>query len=148
MNSNTGFAIGSTAYPPPTNSAGIISRTTDGGHSWNDKIFPVALWLNSIKFKGNTGIACGIDYYGVSTVLRTTNNGINWVQTLTSTHGDLQSIEFLNDSIIILTGFVEANGIVLRSSNWGENWTLINSTTPSFTYGIHFQNILTGFWLD
>jgi photosystem II stability/assembly factor-like uncharacterized protein len=144
LNNNTGFTIGSVPWPPPTYSAGFISRTTDGGHTWSQGIYPLAYSFNSLDIKGNLAMVCGSGYDG-SIIFLTTNYGNNWIYKQTNTFGDLQSINFLSDSIIITSGYTSTYGVVLKTTNLGTNWLVISNSLPPYIYDSYFINQNTGY---
>jgi photosystem II stability/assembly factor-like uncharacterized protein len=133
VNSNTGWYA---------RAKGHISKTTDGGMSWNT-ISICTDDLNSIKFPDlNTGYVCGIN----GRLMKTTNGGLYWSQQNSSSNDTLASLDFLNE----LTGWCAGKNFILYTSNGGVqwNWQNVDSSIikPRFTVLKMFdsQNGLAG----
>jgi photosystem II stability/assembly factor-like uncharacterized protein len=140
LNNNTGFIVHRIEYPPPTNSAGLISKSFDGGISWNDMIFPLAMWLNTVDFRNNIGITGGLGFDG-SRFFRTTDYGNSWFYNNQLNSGDIQCIKFITDSIVIASGH---NGIISKSTDKGITWNIITNSIPIQLNDLKFININSG----
>ena len=123
---------------------GYISRTTDGGESWNDLNTETELNLYSVKFIDSTyGFAVGYKSdYSEGIVLRTTDGGENWQSQILQVRM-LNSVFIIDKDIAWISGSEETTegnkGIILYSSNGGSNWeTQYTSETSSAIYSIHF----------
>lgn len=120
INSNTGWYA---------RSKGQISKTTDGGISWNTYDVD-ANDLNSIKFvNANTGYVCGNN----GRLLKSINGGLNWSIQNPSSTDTLVSIDFVNE----LTGWCAGRDFIVNTTNGGSQWYRQNIDTsivkPRFT---------------
>lgn len=120
INSNTGWYA---------RSKGQISKTTDGGISWNTYTVD-ANDLNSIKFvNANTGYVCGNN----GRLLKSINGGLNWSIQNPSSTDTLVSIDFVNE----LTGWCAGRDFIVYTTNGGSQWYRQNVDTsivkPRFT---------------
>jgi photosystem II stability/assembly factor-like uncharacterized protein len=128
INSNTGWYA---------RSKGEISRTTDGGLTWNTYKADVND-LNSIKFvNANTGYVCGNN----GRLLKSVNGGLNWAIQNPSSNDTLVSIDFINE----LTGWCAGRDFIIYTSNGGSQWYRQNVDTntvkPQFTILKMYDNL-------
>jgi photosystem II stability/assembly factor-like uncharacterized protein len=93
-----------------------ISRTTDGGASWNSQTLPVTGGISRIVFLSSTiGLAVGSD----GAILKTTNSGSTWIQKESGTNRGLSSINFLDSQ----HGWACGIDTVLLTTDQGETWS-------------------------
>jgi photosystem II stability/assembly factor-like uncharacterized protein len=120
INSNTGWYA---------RAKGQISKTTDGGLTWNTITVDVND-LNSIKFvNANVGYVCGNN----GRLMKSINGGINWSIQNTSSNDTLIAVDFVNE----LTGWCAGRDFIIYTSNGGSQWYRQNIDTntikPRFT---------------
>ncbi|MCX6164004.1 MAG: YCF48-related protein, partial [Ignavibacteriae bacterium] len=120
INSNTGWYA---------RSKGEISKTTDGGISWNTYKVDIND-LNSIKFvNANTGYVCGNN----GRLMKSTNGGLNWSWQNPNSSDTLVTIDFINE----LTGWCAGKDFIIFTTNGGSQWYRQNVDTntvkPRFT---------------
>lgn len=105
LNSNTGWLSG---YK------GRITKTIDGGLTWNTKYIDTVNILSINFLSLNTGYACGT--YGK--IYKTSNSGLNWNQQNSSVTDSLRSIDFINEN----TGWCTGKNYILKTTNGGLQW--------------------------
>jgi photosystem II stability/assembly factor-like uncharacterized protein len=106
-NSNYGMAVG----------GHIISKTTDGGITWEDQEFPSLPLFRGVSFI-DTNHATVVGKDGI--ILHTTNGGENWVDQQSNTTEDLQDVCFTD----IYRGTAVGDwGTILITTDGGNNWT-------------------------
>lgn len=140
IDANTGFASGyyyESFIPIPK---GLISRTTNGGLTWNNFLSPnISNMINSVYFiNSNTGFA--VDSWG--NILRTTNNGNNWNTIYTAPNNSLNAIQFLSSNVGFASG---GHGIMLKTVNSGLNWYQISFVDTNTITTLNFIDSLNGF---
>lgn len=131
VNSNLGFAIGST---------GKIRRTSDGGNTWSLIPTNTTQFQTGISFiNDNTGWVCGSN----GNILKTTNAGINF-STVSQLNDAFVNIFFINANTGWVTGSKDS---IYKSTNGGINWlgTKLLFDNKKY-YGIYFVNELIG-WI-
>ena len=125
---------------------GWISRTTNGGASWDSigsSAGTTALWkasfgdASTVYIGGNSGL-----------VLKSTNAGVNWVSVASPSGGSNRTV-FALDANTVFTGSL--NGTIYKSTNGGTSWTpMVTGSTTSIIFGIYFFNanagIVSGEW--
>lgn len=120
INSNTGWYA---------RSKGEISKTTDGGITWNTyKVTNVD--LNSIKFTNeNTGYVCG----NSGRLMKSTNGGLNWSWQNPNSNDTLVTIDFVNEN----TGWCAGRDFIIFTTTGGAQWYRqyvdTNTIKPRFT---------------
>lgn len=127
---NTGIVCGAN---------GKISRTTNGGTSWNTMTVASSTWYDLHFINSNTGFVAGASS---NKVYKTTNKGLNWTSiglTLTATSYGIYAWDANN--IIVCS----SSGNVVKTTNGGTTWTTINTGTTASLYKINFINNSTGF---
>ncbi len=129
VNSNTGYIAGGNAFQ----GVGEMSKTTDGGNTWNylSLSSPLANYqINNIDFvDANTGWAVGtLGPFDPALVTKTTDGGTTWnTQTLqTSPNGSAIKVQMINANV----GYVLANTLY-STIDGGTTWT--KSTDPYVT---------------
>ena len=121
LNDQTGFAGGGFR----------ISKTTNGGTSWTEKILPDTTSISSIRFLNSlTGYACGgryiNPYWSQQQLFKTTNGGENWL-TIFVDNGTMTNESFNDvsafDSLVYVTkgggGAMSTVGSMYYSQNSG-----------------------------
>ncbi len=115
----TGWAVGPFPNIPIDGAQPVtILKTVDGGDTWERRIFPEPLILNSVTFAGDglTGWAVGID----GDILKTVDAGESWERKRSGTSVDLESVTFRRDG---RTGWIVGrNGTILKTKDGGETW--------------------------
>ena len=121
-------------------SGGQISKTTDGGQTWNNQTSNTTTQLNSIfMIDQNYGWAAGFN--GV--IVKTTDGGVNWNNITTPTAEMLTGIKFLDQN----NGWaIGNNGTILKSMDGGTSWALWSTNLESNLTNGFFLNSQTG-WL-
>lgn len=139
LDDNTGYICGTNQL---FQGNGIISRTTDGGGSWNSVGTLTNAPFLDIQFANpNLGIAVGAE----GQISRTTDGGNSWnVQTYLNPNSGsyevLNSVHFADASTVYIAGgYFEM--IVLKSTDGGGNWTRL--TLPSY-----FQRLKSVYFTD
>lgn len=120
INSNTGWY---------TRSKGEISKTTDGGVTWNT-YKATNVDLNSIDFVNeNTGYVCG----NSGRLMKSTNGGLNWSWQNPLSNDTLVSVDFVNEN----TGWCAGRDFIIYTTTGGAQWYKQNVDTntikPRFT---------------
>lgn len=130
VNENTGWFCGQ---------AGLLSKTTNGGITWNEILNNGGHYYNDIHFVNeNTGF---LAVYGM--INKSTDGGNTWtVSTLLEDNSVAHSISFINEN----TGWVCARGIY-KTTNAGNNWLHYNIHIYEHfnLYSISFPTINTGY---
>ncbi len=110
---------------------GFITRTTDGGETWN-QYENVSQYINfGVSFKGNFGLAVG----NGATIYRTLNEGASWTLVPRSELGGL--LPALKAVVVVdsVTAFVAAETeAVYRTTDRGKNWTRLKLPKRSDNY--------------
>lgn len=105
------IAGGLTPYTIDT--SGFISRTTDGGHSWQKQIADTIPSLNCVRFiDGNTGWAVGEH----GTILHTIDGGLHWSYQVSNTKQGLNYLHFTGNNHGWVCG---DSSTVLHTNNGG-----------------------------
>ncbi len=118
INQNVGWAAGNN---------GFITKTLDGGQTWNDLTTAITNDLKSVYFvNDNIGWAVGyIDDIG--RIIKTTDGGETWYQVNHPSLIKLNRVQFVNDNIGWACGSKEENseerGVILYTNDGGENWS-------------------------
>lgn len=131
--------------------AGMVKKTTDGGHSWNTLSLPGNASGRNYKSVFFTDQSTGYLIGGkrtkdsIQTILKTSNGGTSWDIQRDQPGSWLRSSYFINGQ----TGFVIGDrGTVLKTDNGGAAWspiTLPGSTAGRQLNSIFFTDALTGF---
>lgn len=127
---NTGTIAGKNGY---------ISRTTDGGVTWNLQQSGIQEAIFDVEFKDdNNGMAVGF-----KRILKTTNSGSTWTPVYTSQNNlNLLSVKYIDETNLIAVGDA---GVVLRSSDSGSLWVPDKINTTNTLYDAAFTNISNGY---
>lgn len=126
INERLGWAIAYETLPDSTSFLGTrILKTTDGGNSWINYMYPVEnKFMRSIYFLDSlTGFMVGAPI----TIVRTGNAGISWESMDTDTSLQLglpvENISFINDQVgYACGGFRDIAGTMWTTTNGGFNW--------------------------
>ncbi|MCW8811703.1 MAG: T9SS type A sorting domain-containing protein, partial [Ignavibacteriaceae bacterium] len=113
-NSSTGWVSGEYLGVPHVAS---ISKTTDGGITWNTQSFGTDEYLTDIYFVDEmTGWAVGgsVGGSGTSTILHTTDGGENWVAQTSPTTNALYGLSFADTNHGWAVGF---DGTIIHTDN-------------------------------
>jgi hypothetical protein len=113
LNADTGFVSGGTW--PMSGSGGVVSRTLNGGLSWDTTLFP--LYIPAVCFpSSDTGYCGGQD----GAVFKTINGGDSWFYTsFTSWLEDFANLYFFNNDSGIVVNY---SGRIFRTSNGSGSW--------------------------
>ncbi|MBS4028007.1 MAG: T9SS type A sorting domain-containing protein [Ignavibacteriales bacterium] len=131
----TGWIGGYTNLP---GNNGVIRKTTDGGFSWTQQMFPDSNSIFKIKFlNSSTGFAVG----GNGLILKTTNGGTDWIKKNSPTSSGIGSVFFLDNQ----NGWACGTQTIIKTTDQGENWTLLttDSTVIAIT-DISFGSLTSG----
>ena len=112
--SNTGWATGEYIEVPHVAS---ISKTTDGGITWDTQSFGTDEYIQDIYFADYMiGWAVGGSFGGTgnSTILHTTDGGENWSMQTSPTNNALYGLSFVDVNYGWAVGF---NGTVITNTN-------------------------------
>lgn len=120
VNDQVGYACGD---------AGVIARTTDGGHTWVYDYLPTREVLYSIQFvNATTGYAVG----DAGCVVKTVNGGITW--TLTGTRPvalQLTNLHFFDANTGIVVGNTSGtSATIFKTTDGGNTWTSLAAGFP------------------
>lgn len=126
-----------------------ITKTSDGGSTWNDLPIPLNLFPYSCYFFDiNSGIAVG-RYGGVS---RTSDGGQTWTSPDSISDCTLYDVAFVNDSVgYIVGGFTQYDistvrkGVIFKTIDRGINWTVIDSSYYDGLTKLHFPSDSIGY---
>lgn len=135
------FTSNDTGYASVGNGmAGIVLKTTNGGHSWSTISLPVNEQFNKITFvNDSTGFLIG--FFGA--ILQTNDFGSNWtIQNDYSsgiTFSNLLSIDFVDDKI----GFIVGGKDILKTIDGGVNWEQVEKSDFDL-FSISFVDSLHG----
>jgi photosystem II stability/assembly factor-like uncharacterized protein len=118
LNADTGFVSGGTW--PMSGSGGVVSRTLNGGLSWDTTLFPI--YIPAVCFPSSDTGYCGGQDGGV---FKTTDGGDSWFYTSSTSWLDDYSncYFFSNDSGIAISWY----GRVFKTNNGGLNWSVDTS---------------------
>ena len=119
IDQNTGWVAGRNGY---------ITKSTDGGESWNELTSGVSSYLQSIFFiNSSVGWAVGHDDEDIGIIIKTTDGGESWHQVNHPQTFSLHSIQFVNENIGWACGSkvenLEERGVILYTNDGGENWS-------------------------
>ncbi len=139
LNAQTGFVSGDSG----------ISRTTNGGNSWNSVYSGNFGWYSHF-----TDVNNGIKV--TANVEKTTNGGMNWQTVAFITPGGITSISYINNENIYCTGWdwsMHFGGLysagIWKSVNGGLNWNVRYFSAVNFccsqTLSVSFPDINNGF---
>lgn len=140
------FASANTAYLAggrATSGLGQMSKSTDGGLTWNALVLspPLSTYqINSIDFiDDNTGWAAGFaGAFAPHLLMKTTDGGLTWVQQVleTNPNGSVISVKMADAN----NGYVLANsgGAIYTTTNSGTNWI---KTTNSYVLTTSWSNM-------
>jgi photosystem II stability/assembly factor-like uncharacterized protein len=112
INEALGFAI---------SNFGVIIKTTNGGHNWEQLLSPVNFFLSKIQFTDNqTGYIIGGDNTG-GYLLKTVNAGQTWQLTNLQTPDKERptGMFFLNNT----TGFISGKLLFRKTVDGGQSWS-------------------------
>ncbi len=138
VNNNVGYACGD---------AGVIARTTDGGHSWVYDYIPTREALQAIQFVSETtGYAVGVN----GRVVKTTNRGITWDSVAVRPRMvQLNNLFFFDANNGIVVGNSSGgSATIYRTTDGGASWTSLAASFPVQTkniQGISFINSSIGY---
>jgi photosystem II stability/assembly factor-like uncharacterized protein len=126
-----------------------ITKTSDGGTTWNDLPIPINFFPYSCYFFDTTsGIAAG-RYGGVS---RTSDGGQTWTGPDSIGNYTLYDIAFVNDSIgYIVGGFTQYDistvrkGVIFKTTDGGITWSLVDSSYFDGLTKLHFPSDSIGY---
>ncbi|GMU85231.1 MAG: hypothetical protein AMXMBFR48_04730 [Ignavibacteriales bacterium] len=133
------LAIFSTSNFLLAGNGGAITRTSDGGSSWEvTYASPEERNITAVSFPSPLiGYACGSE----GMILKTTDGGASWSAQLSGVTGSLWGVNFVTND----TGYIAgASGTVLKTVDGGATWTSINYGTVTH-YLITFISSSTGF---
>lgn len=117
VNSSLGFQGGQNGY---------LSRTSNGGVSWETLTIPTKTNVMSIDFPSNS-----TGYVGTSEgIMKTTNFGVNWANLPNPGLSEVKAIDFYNDKV----GWVCTNNSKIgRTIDGGITWEIKNFNNVFFT---------------
>ena len=109
-------------------SGGLISRTGDGGQSWENLHSGMGDNVLGIDFRNaHTGVFVG----GFGGIYKTYNGALTIRKEFQDDDIYFTAVQWMNDSIIIATG---GNGIIMRSTDAGNTWAhVVTNTTSALT---------------
>lgn len=139
VNSNTGYICGGSAF----GGIGQMSKTTDGGATWNLLSLPSPLstyQLNNLDFVDeNTGWVCGsVSAFNPHLIAKTTDGGATWTQQSVDVNPNGSGINV--KMIDANTGYYlgQSGSSLYYTSNGGTNWT---RNTNSFITSVSWSNM-------
>jgi photosystem II stability/assembly factor-like uncharacterized protein len=155
VNRDTTFAIFAVYFVDPDTGfvfgrGGCLSRTTDGGNTWNTRLMDnyIGGYLDIFGFTAvtftdkNTGWLIGSGYYG-NELFKTTDCGRSWVwdyQAFNSVDYALHDICFINKN----QGYILGN-VLYETTDGGNTWQLKNPDNEEGPYtSVAFTDSLTG----
>ena len=107
----------------------MISKTTNGGATWDSQFTSVTNSFNDIYFV-DSNIGWTVGSGGI--ILHTTNGGINWIGQSSSTTSNLNSVHFANENVGWAVG---ENGTILKTTNGGTIPVELTSFTATVQNG-------------
>jgi photosystem II stability/assembly factor-like uncharacterized protein len=131
-----GYATG--GYTDPLRA--VISKTTDGGLSWDtlSHNIPTARALHTYFLNANEGFCTAHDLY------KTTDGGINWTIVPSPVgSGGLRRIHFTTPDTAYAIG--NFDNLLIRSTDKGVSWSEIPLPNTEDTWELYFLDNLTGF---
>jgi photosystem II stability/assembly factor-like uncharacterized protein len=142
---NTGWAYGSTYYPPPINQYYLdVNKTVDGGQNWTliSRGSGVSINPGMIYFYSGS---LGFKYSHMGTVYfsRTNDGGYNWGGTGLNLNQLIRSFYFVNSQKGWIVG---DNSIIYVTSNSGINWVQQTSPVTANLKMVNFIDENTG-WI-
>jgi photosystem II stability/assembly factor-like uncharacterized protein len=135
---STGWAAG--GNDEFAGSRGAISRSTDGGHTWQQQFEVTDFTFNGLEtIDTQTAFAVGaFDLVGGGLVLRTTDGGLSW-QDVTPISAGFRDVFFIDTS----TGWV-AGPSIYKTIDGGSSWTRQFGDDASELEAISFSDPLNG----
>ena len=114
-----------------------ISRTSDGGATWDTQTFETSGFLKAIAFpKQNVGFAVGIDFaQSQALALGTSDGGDTWAPISIPSSNQLNDIEFLNADFGVIVGNA---GTLFTTSDGGVTWEPQTTDTPVDLHAVTF----------
>lgn len=128
VNAQTGIVVGNW----------IITRTTDGGNTWQKKDSSDSYWCVKF-FNATTGIVGG------SGIRRTTDAGNTWSVALPAGSGTFFNISIINETTAIANGYYTNK--IYKTTNSGLNWFVLAAIPNQYSI-CHFINSNTGFMMN
>ena len=135
-------------FPDPQNGMAVglnlatfqptISRTSDGGASWNTQAFDTLGLLKAIAFpQPEVGFAVGGDFgQGTALLLGTTDGGDTWAPIPIPSGNQLNDIEFANADVGAIVGNA---GTLFTTSDGGLTWQPQTVDTTTDLHGVTFD---------
>jgi photosystem II stability/assembly factor-like uncharacterized protein len=119
--------------------AGTLTRSTDGGVSWNVSLASPAVdyWASSFN---QSGIGWIVGSSG--TILKTTNAGLTWSTQSSGISSTINGVYAFDDLNVFAVG---DDGKLLKSTNGGNNWTFQSIPNAGSLRAVHFLDAQIGF---
>ncbi|MCE5348151.1 MAG: YCF48-related protein [Bacteroidales bacterium] len=134
INENVGYAI---------SNFGAIIKTTDGGNSWEQLLFPVSFFLNKIQFTDSqTGYIIGGDNTG-GYLLKTDNAGQSWqlIDLNTPDKERPTGMFFISNK----TGFISGKKLFRKTTDGGQTWSEVMDQVLENIADVSFKNAGEGY---
>lgn len=112
---------------------GIVLKTSDGGHTWDNLDIGTDTDLSSIFFSTP---ANGWIVGSNGTIFHTPDTGKTWVSQNSKTSYILSEIFFVNDEVGWAVGSSTVDGIILATEDGGENWSEIGEDLSGAYLGV------------
>lgn len=115
-----------------------ISRTIDGGETWDTQEIDTYGFLKAIAFpQPDVGFAVGVDSVNGALLLGTTNGGDSWAPISIPASDVLNDIEFADSNVGVIVGNA---GTVFTTSNGGDTWEPRTSGTSLDLHAVTFTD--------
>ncbi len=139
LNNYTTFAVGNSGRIIKT-ASGFVSKTTDGGNSWNKQICQTNQTLYSLSFvDANNGWVVGSS----GKIFYSSDGGSSWTNQSSGLTSNLFSVNFED----INNGWaVGTSGKIINTTNGGLNWNTQTSGTSDELCSVDFFNLNKG-WI-
>jgi photosystem II stability/assembly factor-like uncharacterized protein len=140
VSADTGFY----AHANSLYGSSVISKTTNGGASWN-VVYSGTGWISYFYFTDSKN---GFATVSGGTVLKTTDGGQNWTPSTVGTNLWGSGLYFFNKDVGFVGGGLGgvSDGAIYKTVNGGTSWQLVNSGNPVFK--LFFADINNGYALS
>jgi len=144
-NDTLGYAVGRAG-----NGNGYTYKTTNGGATWQGKVYPATFFRSIEAVDANKVAIAGYDVVPGTTSLffSSTNQGGSYTKTANNTYLGMEHLQFINSNDGFAVGYGGLFGLsvgVYKSSNGGTSWTASGTISGTKATDFHFVDANTGF---
>lgn len=135
-----------------------LSRTTDGGQSWESIAFPHGEpgYFSSLSaLNGDTAWIAYVDYAAGNQLLKTIDGGQNWTQQPLVVNSWLNNAHFFTDLVGVALGDHDSLGFEIYTTlDGGDAWERVDNTTipaplaEEYGYSGYYEVVDTEIWFE